>query len=72
MSERELELGKRSLSFVLTSGARSSGFVEEVPHRLLRLAHPGQRGWEEADDKTRPPAWGGIWGHAAASSWTST
>lgn len=52
MSERESELGKRSPSFVFTSGARSSGFGEEVPHRLLCLAHRGQRGWEEADDKT--------------------
>lgn len=52
MSERESELGKRGLSFVFTSGARSSGFVDEVPHRLLCLAHHGQRGWEEADDET--------------------
>lgn len=44
---------KGSLSFVSTSGARSSGFVHAVPHRLLCLAHHGRRGWEEAGDKTR-------------------
>lgn len=76
MSERERELGKRSLSFVFTSGARSSGFVQEVPHRLLCLAHLGRRGREGADAEARPlqrpPACGGGRGHATASSRTTT
>lgn len=71
MSESESVLGKRSRSFVFTSGARSSGFVEEVPQRRLCMAHRGQRGWKQADDKTPPlqrqPACGGRRGHATAS-----
>lgn len=64
VNEREgVRLERRRLSFVFTSGARSSDFVQEVPHRLLCLAHHGRRGWEEARDKARPaqrpPACGG-------------